>query len=271
MALGSIVWRIRERLVGPERVVLREQVRALGRANGIGGRSHLDAQLLYLRELALGPARRARIHVAGTTLELGEGPNFPVDWKAFVEVFGVQEYRAPLRDAHVLDVGAHKGYFGAFALMCGAALVLSYEPATTNYASLERAAHPFGARWRTRHAALGSESGTGTLHLDRTSWAHSLLTVERPAGDEIVTVVTLAEALAELPPSSARLVLKVDAEGSECDILLQPSELERVDMLMVELHPKVAPCSYDEIAATLASAGLTPDPVTTGPLHFRRR
>jgi len=271
MSLGSTVWSFRERLLGSDRVVLREHVRTLQRTNELGRRARFRAQLLYLRELVLGPPGSARIHVGHTTLQLGGGADFPVDWKAFAEIFGSHEYDAPLRGAHVLDVGAHKGYFGAYALMRGAAFVLSYEPATTNYMSLERAARQLPGRWRTRRAAVGPEGGEGTLYLDRTSWAHSLLAVDRPAGEETVSVVTLAEALSELPPSDATLVLKVDAEGSECDILQRSAELERVDVLMVEWHPKVVPCSYEELEEELGSAGLHPDPVTGGPLRFTRR
>ena len=73
------------------------------------------------------------------------------------------------------------GYFGAFAFASGASAVVSYEPATQNYLALERAASRIAPRWSTRHAAVGGERGEGTLFLDRTSWAHSLVRVKKPA------------------------------------------------------------------------------------------
>ena len=42
--------------------------------------------------------------------------------------------------AVVLDLGAHKGYFGAYALARGARLVISFEPETANLELLERGA-----------------------------------------------------------------------------------------------------------------------------------
>jgi len=203
-------------------------------------------------------------------VELGGGEDFPIDWKAFVEIFADQPYAAPYRGAHVLDVGAHKGYFGAFALASGASVVVSFEPAATNYSALKRTAAPLGHHWHTRNAAVGSTSGTGVLRLDRTSWAHSLLEVERPAGEQPVTVVTLEQAMADLPEGGARTIVKIDAEGSECDILARPEPLERVDVLMVEWH-SVAPCSRQELTRSITSSGLTPVPQTDGLLRFTRR
>ena len=208
--------------------------------------------------------------MAGRLVELGGGDDFPVDWKAFVEIFGFREYAAEYRDAHVLDIGAHKGYFGAFALACGAAVVLSFEPATRNYGALERAARRAQPGWLTRHAAVGATAGTATLHLDETPWAHSLRKVERPAGEERVRVVTLEQALAELPTGGARTIAKIDAEGSECDILARPGPLAHVDVLMVEWHEAVAPCSRAELTHAITATGLAACPESTGLLRFAR-
>ena len=143
-------------------------------------------------------------------------------------------------------MGAHKGYFGAFAFGSGASAVVSYEPATQNYLALERAASRIAPRWSTRHAAVGGERGEGTLFLDRTSWAHSLVSAKRPAGEETVSIVTLADALGELP-SQSRIVVKIDAEGSEYAILAGTSVLERVDCLLVEWHASTASCTIEEL------------------------
>lgn len=256
MPVGRYASALRRRLLGPDRVVTKGQLEALGRSGTLGQRGRTRARALLLRELALGPPRRARIAVGGTHVELGDGDDFPIDWKAFVEIFADESYAAPYRDARVLDVGAHKGYFGAYALAGGASLVVSFEPAASNYDALERAAAPLGDRWLTRNAALGSTTGAGVLLLDRTSWAHSLLAVERPAGEQPVAIVTLDEALAELPQGGARTIVKIDAEGSECDILRRPEPLARIDVLMVEWHPAVAPCTKDELTGAVESGGL---------------
>ena len=64
--------------------------------------------------------------------------NVHVDLQTFAEIFVLREY-APLdvRSAHVLDLGAHKGYFAAWALRRGAAFVSSYEPHPKNFAALQ--------------------------------------------------------------------------------------------------------------------------------------
>lgn len=146
----------------------------------------------------------------------------------------------------------------------------SFEPAAENYAALERAARPLHPRWSTRNAALGATSGEGVLHLDRALWAHSLLDVEQPVGEQPVEVVTLEEALAELPTGGSVTIVKIDAEGSECDILARPESLERVDVLLVEWHSS-APCSVEELTRVIGSAGLIATGRVGGAMQFERR
>ena len=123
MGLGRHVWGARTRIVGGDRVVTRHQVQEIGLSGALSrrGRARLDA--LLVRELIAGPARLARVRVGDALVEIGGGDDFPVDWKAFAEVFADRPYEGPFDGASVLDVGAHKGYFGAFALAAGAAVV----------------------------------------------------------------------------------------------------------------------------------------------------
>ncbi|HSF60176.1 MAG TPA: hypothetical protein VLA69_00630 [Gaiellaceae bacterium] len=108
----------------------------------MGHRGRGRVRALFVGELLLGPPTRARIAVGNTRIEIGGGPDFPVDWKAFVEIFGDEIYAESYRGSHVLDVRAHKGCFGAYGLATGAARVVSYEPAAANYDALEGAARP---------------------------------------------------------------------------------------------------------------------------------
>lgn len=270
MSLGRTAWALRSRILGPERIVTGEHVKAIRRIGVLDVRSRARIHALHLRELLLGPANMARIPVGDTIVELGSGHDFPVDWKAFTEIFGSIQYASPFEDARVLDVGAHKGYFGAFALANGAAVVLSFEPATTNYEALKRAAKPLGDRWQTRNAALGSTEGRGTLLLDSASWAHSLVEVESPAGEQDASIVTLEQALAALPARGSRTIVKVDAEGSECDILATPESLEPVDVLLVEWHSS-ARCTVEELRQVIESAGLVSTREVSGAMCFERR
>jgi len=256
MSVGGRLWRFRRRILGPERVVERGGVTRLLGSSALGVRGRIRIRALHVYELAFGPPRRATIRTGGGQVRLGGGDDFPVDWKAFVEVFGYETYRADYRDVHVLDVGGHKGYFGAYALARGASAVVSFEPETRNYNVLGRTARPLRARWQTRNIALGATSGTGVLLLDRASWAHSLVHVERPAGAQHVVIATLEEALAELPRGGSRTIVKIDAEGSECDIVARQEALDRVDVLMIEWHPEAAPCTTRDLVQMAGSAGL---------------
>lgn len=271
MGLGGHAWALRRRLIGPKRVVTGEQVAALGRARTLGLRGRARTRALHLRELTAGPPSSARIHVGEVLLELGGGEDFPIDWKAFVEIFADEPYAEDYRETHVLDVGAHKGYFAAYALALGAARVVSFEPAIANFEVLARTAAGAGGKWLARNAALGRASGTGELLLDTTSWAHSLVRVERPAGTQPVSIVTLADALAELrAPPGACTIVKVDAEGAECEILEDAAALGRVDVLLVEWHAETATCTAEELTQAVQSAALELQPPTRGAMRFRR-
>ena len=68
--------------------------------------------------------------------------SFPVDRIAYFGIFLEGWYRTDYRDAVVLDIGAHKGYYGAFALLEGAREVHSFEPEPTNFGLLERPREP---------------------------------------------------------------------------------------------------------------------------------
>jgi FkbM family methyltransferase len=225
---------------------------------------------LLLRELAFGPPTRARIAVGEARVELGGGADFPIDWKTFAEIFADEEYAGPYSGASVLDVGAHKGYFGAYALASGARSVLSFEPETKNFEALARVAGSIGDRWLARQAALGETSGTGTLLVDRLSWAHSLVRVDDPVAEQPVTIVTLEQALEDVPSGVRPVIVKIDAEGSECDILRRPEALARADFLLVEWHNEKASCSRAELTARIEEAGLRLRPGGKGILRYAR-
>jgi FkbM family methyltransferase len=90
-----------------------------------------------------------------------------IDRRTFDEVFIHRNYLADYEGATLLDLGAHKGYSAAWALVHGAVRVISVEPAAANYANLERssagfnAADRFGREWVTLRAAVSDEAGRG--------------------------------------------------------------------------------------------------------------
>lgn len=182
-------------------------------------------------------------------------------------VVAEEAYATDYRGAAVLDIGAHKGYFGAYALARGAQSVVSFEPEQTNLALLEHSAaasRAAGADWRVRAVAVGPVEGEAELHVIGASWGHALHPpedfAEHEVGTQRVAVVALADVLAGARGAigAARLVVKVNIEGEECATVLgtPAAAWEGVSEAFVETHPW-ATCDADELAAHLAPGGLT--------------
>jgi FkbM family methyltransferase len=208
--------------------------------------------------------------------------DYAIDWESFKFVAVDHAYPADYEDAVVLDLGAHKGYHGAYALERGARTVLSFEPESANVALLERAAATYrerGATWAVRHAAVGAERGEAELHVMGSSWSHALhppeAFAEYEVGTQRVVVEAMADVLAEgasLAGEAGRLIVKVNTEGEECGIVLGTAAhaWAPVTEVFVETHPW-APCSADELEAHLVAAGFTPLPRPVGPVLRLRR
>ena len=215
-------------------------------------------------------ARRIRPRAAyalplGATTILLSHDGYEIDWASLAFVAVDEAYAGDYRGAVVVDIGAHKGYYGAYALEHGARAVVSYEPETANFALLERTAATVrskGRRWETRQAAVGSEGGEAELHVMGASWGHALQPPDEFAryevGLERVRVASLADVLAEAVAlaESARVIVKMNIEGAECPAILgtPPSAWEGVDELYVETHPW-ADCGEGELTLHLEPAG----------------
>jgi FkbM family methyltransferase len=206
--------------------------------------------------------------------------NNETDRKVVWDVFINRCYRADFRNATVIDVGAHKGYFGAYALMNGADAVLSYEPERENFELLNETAGSFirrGAEWETRRSAVASSSGEVKLRVDPHSWAHSISslgpsTLASEANVQVVACAAMADILDSVARSAAgRLIVKIDAEGAECAIVLEtPVEAwHGVHEVLIETHD-FATCSSAEIVDHLGRAGLTLVGERFGVAHMRR-
>ena len=209
--------------------------------------------------------------------------DYGVDWESLKFVVADNAYRTDHAGAVVLDVGAHKGYYGAYAIERGARAIFSFEPESANVELLERAAATYrarGAAWDVRRVAVGAEKGDAELHVMGGSWGHALHPPEKFAqyevGTQRVPVAAMADVLAEagfLVPDGAPLVVKINVEGEECAIVLETParSWERVTELFVETHPWAA-CTAADLAEHLAPAGLSPAPSAMAQvLRLRRR
>jgi FkbM family methyltransferase len=199
------------------------------------------------------------------------------DWETLRENFvpRKQPYATDYAGAVVLDLGAHKGFFGTYALTEGAEAVLSFEPEETNFACLSAtaaSARSAGKDWEVQNAAVARQGGLATLRISPESWTHAL---EPSTGDapgdrfETVTVVAVADALeaAAVRASGRRLIVKVDVEGAEDEIFAGQAAWELADEVFCEMH---APGSAELVDAALTTFGLARSGEHEGVVHWTR-
>jgi len=209
-------------------------------------------------------ARAYAVRVGPATVFLSED-DYEIDWASFAFVAVDDAYKGDYRDACVVDLGAHKGYYGAYAFRHGARTVVSYEPESTNASYLEAAATRFlGARtWRTARAAVGAETGEAGLHVMGASWGHAIhppdAWAEHEVGLEHVRVDALTKVLSQAAECAqgARTLVKVNIEGEECSASLGTPAAAWADVaeVYIETHPW-ATCGAAELAEHLVDAGL---------------
>lgn len=147
----------------------------------------------------------------------------------------------------VLDVGANRGQFTAFALWRFPEVTIhAFEPLAAPAGRLERAARALApGRIRVERVALAASDGTATMHVASEDDSSSLLPLgplqralgTSEVGQERVPVRRLDTVVrpADLVP---RVLLKIDVQGSELDVLRgAEAVLDAIDEILVE-------CSY---------------------------
>jgi FkbM family methyltransferase len=213
-----------------------------------------------------------KIRVGDSQLSLK--PNYYPDFATFRDIFLREVYFTDYHDAHVLDLGAHKGYFARYAILNGARYVHCFEPDLTNFSFLEHSlVNDLPTRATLWNEAIAACSGNTPFYVYDQSWSHSLTRRDDRAlqHTENVTCRTLTDAIG-LCDSDSRLIVKMDIEGAEWDSILGTSAavLASVDELFIETHPFVEK-RPEEIVDHLTRAGFTatatPDPDV---YHFRR-
>ncbi|MGY1794626.1 FkbM family methyltransferase [Geodermatophilus sp. SYSU D00525] len=162
----------------------------------------------------------------------------------------------------IVDLGAHKGYFSAWALAQGAAHVYSYEPQSDNFHALVQAQQQNcrAAAWTCVQAAVGRSTGTAELFIAEESWAHSLHSamIDSVSVEE-VPMVTLPDILrrvaAEHP--GIEIALKINVEGAVGDVLFSTAVEELAVVGQVDLdHEPGSPYDFPALLGHLARAGL---------------
>ena len=176
------------------------------------------------------------------------------DVATFDEVFVAREYELPFADfspAHILDLGANVGYASLyFAARWPRAHILAVEPDARNAGLLDRntRAWPRIARLNAAvwaHPAQVCVANPGD--------APNALRMREPAESmaETVEAYTVAQLIERVDCGRLDL-LKMDVEGAEEQIFRDASEwLDRVDVMMVELHDRLVPGCAEALYAAL--------------------
>jgi FkbM family methyltransferase len=255
-ALPHAVRRNAYRLVPPSR-----RIKGLGGASGRG--------LLQLRKLVAPLWQRPVTLVSPHGVRLRVTAD-PVDEQIAQHVLGPHRsdyFPTPPpelpRDACILDVGAHHGFYAAVALReYPDAHLICVEPSRRAIAELKANLDLNDTYGRVRivDAALAPATGHGELrHTDEGSWGSSLYEEASAAiSTESVRLATLAEILGDERPA----IVKCNAEGAEFALIAHLSTTDlRPEFMVVMVHPEFG--DVDALLATAERMGYRTVPVGT--------
>jgi FkbM family methyltransferase len=165
----------------------------------------------------------------------------------------------------VLDLGANVGVFAVWASMpprC--ATVYAVEPVPSSFSLLHKnMLRSLGvSASRLLQAAISKSTGDSVLYLDRSASCDALVAppspdlAQRVIGTIVVETLTLAAVYDRFSLASCD-VLKLDIEGSECDVLgaAGDDDLRRAARIIVETHDYLVPGGSDFIRGRLETAG----------------
>lgn len=162
-------------------------------------------------------------------------------------------------DGPIVDIGAHIGVFAVRASsMFPGHPIIACEPVPANFALLRRNLGRNRCRSVTAlNTAVAAQTGSAQLYLDaRNTGGHSTAVA---VSDDAITVKTIGFGdLIRMNNLSRISFLKIDCEGGEYDIMLNPdfeAMAGRIDQLVLEYHP-VEGHDLNELASLLRDHGL---------------
>lgn len=221
--------------------------------------------LTQVPRLLLGRRRSddLRLALPGGPVFLGRDSLY-IDAMTLQYLWNDNYFGANCRDRVVLDLGAHKGYFGAWALIHGASYVLSCEPQSENFKLLAQA-HERNARtsdWEVMRVAVGAKAGDISLFVSRESWGHTVyeqLVWMDPVSVEKVPMIPLATLLdqAQNKRPNHSIVIKLNVEGGVGDVLMPATANQLAQVVEVHFdYEPGSPYDPDRLLQHLAAAGL---------------
>ncbi|MEQ1902263.1 MAG: FkbM family methyltransferase [Devosia sp.] len=155
----------------------------------------------------------------------------------------------------IIDGG---GYIGTVAMRFARAFpncrILTLEPSSENLALLRRNLAHLGNVTIIPKAIAGRSGSAPLFDVGNREWGYSLLAWRHSDHHilETVETTTIAE-LIDGAGFARAFVVKLDIEGAERDLLLDPGPwLGRTDVLVMELHERLVPGTMDAYAAATA-------------------
>lgn len=176
------------------------------------------------------------------------------DVATFDEVFVGREYELPFEDfspRHILDLGANVGYASVqFASRWPLASILAVEPAADNVVLLKRNTGAY-RRIDALHAAVWSHPTDLAVENPDDDANAFRMTEAAPAAGVRIPAYTIGQLIDRLGCERLGL-LKMDVEGAEAEILKGARAwLDRVDVMIVELHDRFVPGCGEALNAAL--------------------
>ena len=208
------------------------------------------------------PSRFFTLRPAPGCVLVAHTDTIAIDVTTMGYVFRRELFPVGLNGRVAVDIGGHKGYFGAVALVDGAVAVYSFEPESRNYEAM------LGARvvgrdmttWARRKAAVGAVAGEVELHVSSESWSHSVYT---PASgtwlySERVPMVAFADVLDDVarqhPDTPVVLKLNVEGAAGDCVLSVSAARLRVAHEILIDLEENT-PQSIEVIIGHVSAAG----------------